>query len=222
MLSPNQIRQAEFGLQFRGYDRNQVDELLEAAAVALESTRNDAMTIERRFRAAAARVQELTAARTADESRDDASGAVEQDRQAEQDRQTELMTLTAQIEQLERRRAELDEQITERAAKLRADQDRLRGVADSLRTLADQRFELDESLDAEQDLQQAPGLPESATPELPEVPPDGPPSDAAQTAAVQTTAADTEAATQATPDPEATGSPPSGPRRADEAGPNPR
>ena len=216
MISPNQIRQAEFGLQFRGYDRNQVDELLEAAAVALESTRNDAMTIERRFRAAAARVQELTAARTADESRHDATGAVEQDRQ------TELMTLTAQIEQLERRRAELDEQITERAAKLRADQDRLRGIADSLRTLADQRFELDESLDAEPDLQQAPGLPEGATPESPEVTPDGPPSDAAQMAAVQTTAADTEAATQATPDPEATGSPPSGLGRADEAGPNPR
>jgi DivIVA domain-containing protein len=60
-LSPNEVRSAEFDQERRGYDREQVREFLELAAAALESARNEAMTIERRFRAAAARVQELTA-----------------------------------------------------------------------------------------------------------------------------------------------------------------
>ncbi len=218
MLSPNQIRQAEFDLQLRGYDRNQVDELLEAAAVALESTRNEAMTIERRFRAAAARVQELTAARAADPSQ----GAGEA---AEQDQQAERMVLEDQIAQLEQRRAELDRQIAERAATLRADQERLRGVADSLRTLADQRFELDSGLDAEQRHQQAPDPPEVSASESPESPDStsrGLQVEAPSVAAAQMTTAAGESLTQATSDPAAAPRTSPGASGVDEPGPNPR
>ena len=40
-LSPNDIRSFEFNTQMRGYEKNEVDDLLEDVAVALESARQE-------------------------------------------------------------------------------------------------------------------------------------------------------------------------------------
>ncbi len=178
-LSPNQIRRAEFESRRRGYDREQVHEFLEAVAASLEATRNEAMTIESRFRAAAARVRELTSAADERNAPDSAAlGDTSQDtipadagmpnagpeslasartdveqsvqdarRRAHDEYQSERQIVLGQIAELERRRDALEQLIAQGSEELRIAQDRLRAVAESLRTPADHRVDLTSGID---------------------------------------------------------------------------